>query len=228
MTFEFIASIVAAFAVNVVAKAIQLISEWRDARRKLKEAEETRFYAALEADSLTELGRYLDGPVGSFLVSEYADNPKVKHRVNTFLARLEEFVGKAGEVARYPQIPVSVIEAIPEATRGELQDVETRLQEGRPWDALALLRRKIERRLLKIAREHDLRLPEKPGAGRLLQLLLRHKLVPSDVGTSLRYAIDVANRGVHGLDVSTTEAFEALQHAQRALAAVRKRRPQMP
>ena len=158
----------------------------------------------------------------SFLVAEFADNPTVKQRVNIFLARLEEFVGKTGEVPQKSKAP-AMVERGPEPIRRELDGVEVRLQEGRPWDALALLRRDIERRLMAIAREHELRVPEKAGAGRLLQLLLQRQLLPNDVAMSLRYAIDVANRGVHGLDVSTNEALEALQHARRALAAIERR-----
>jgi len=138
MSFEFINSILAGLAVGLGTAGIQAVREWLDARRKLKEAEETRFQTALASDSLVELGGYLDGPIGSFLVAEYVDNPTVKQRVNSFLARLEEFVGKTSEVPQEAEAPAA-LELGPEPIRRELEDVEIRLQEGRPWDALALL-----------------------------------------------------------------------------------------
>jgi hypothetical protein len=223
MTFEFLGSILAGIAANLIATAVKAAREWRHAKRKLKEAEEVRFQAVLAADSLLELGGYLDGPIGSFLVTEYADNAKVKDRVNTFLARLEQYVGTTREIPKSVEAPAA-LEPGPEVADFELVGVETRLQEGRPWDALAALRRIIERRLMSFARQRDVRLPEHPGAGRLLQVLRQRELLPESAAASLRYAIEIANRGVHGLEVAADEVFEALRHAKRALAAIEPRR----
>lgn len=219
MTFEFLGSILAGVAANLIARAVKAAREWREARRKLKEAEEVRFQAALAADSLLALGGYLDGPIGSFLVTEYADNPRVKERVNTFLARLEQYVGTTSGFPEATEAP-AVLQPGPEVADLEFGGVEARLQEGRPWDALAALRRIIEKRLTSYAVQHDIRLPERPGAGRVLQVLRQHQLLPENAAASLRYAIDVANRGVHGLEVSSDEVFDALRHAKRALAAI--------
>jgi hypothetical protein len=94
MIAELLSSAVAGLVASLLTTALRAVQAWRDARRKLREAEISEFQDALNSDSLSSLGGYLDGPIGSFLVTEYADNAAVKARVNTFLARLEQFVGK--------------------------------------------------------------------------------------------------------------------------------------
>jgi hypothetical protein len=54
----------------------------------------------------------------------------------------------------------------------------SKLAEGTPWDALATLRRMIEMHLQDLARRHDVQLPERIGAGKLLDLLRRNRIVP--------------------------------------------------
>jgi hypothetical protein len=100
----------------------------------------------------------------------------------------------------------------------ELSVVEAKLAEGTPWDALATLRRMIEMRLQDLARRHDVQLPERVGAGKLLDLLRRNQIVPDGIARSLRYSIEVANKAIHGFDVGIEEADEAIRHARLALS----------
>src|SRR5205823_154483 len=121
-------------------------------------------------------------------------------RVNSFVARLEDFVGKPEDIPREPATPPPV-EAVREIDP-TLQDVQRRIERGAIWDGLALLRRTIEANLRLLAHRGDVEVPERIGAGRMLSLLRQRQVIPEDVERNLRYAIDVANRGVHGLEVS--------------------------
>lgn len=221
MISELITSVIAGIGVNGLIEAIRFLHERRNAKLKLLEAEESRFHAVLTSDSLEELGGYLDDVIGSFLVTEYSDNPAVKERVNTFLARLEEFVGKTTEISK-PESPPALLEELSfRATpNSELRMVEERLLAGQTWDGLAALRRTIERELLSFAENLQVKLPKWPGAGRLLRVLRQEGVISDDAAASLRYAIDIANRGVHGLDVTGDEAFDALRHAIRGLTYI--------
>ena len=193
--------------------------EWLASRRKLKHALEADFQNALASDSLLGLGRYLDHAIGQFSLTEYAKNAEVKRRVDTFLARVEEYIGASDEM---PTVNVPVASTV---TRVEVDDefrtVELRLSEGAVWDALAALRRIIERRLVLYAADHQIALPSRPGAGRIVEMLRRNNAINDDIATNLRASIDIANRGVHGLDVSTEQAYYALRLAQDSLSGLK-------
>jgi hypothetical protein len=217
MNFEIIAALAGA-ATSLVSVAIKKITDWYRERQKLREAEDIRFEAALASDSLEVLGGYLDTTIGQFLVVEYAENREVRERVNKFLARLEDYVGKTSEVPTKHEYPKPDVLRTSRAIDPELHVVEIRLQEGLAWDALATLRRIIETRLVEFAKRRQIKLPDRTGAGRMLQLLHSRGDMPDETVQSLRYAIEIANRGVHGLDVSMEEALQAFQYAQRGLA----------
>jgi hypothetical protein len=186
--------------------------QWYVARQKLRAADEKHFRTALTSDSQAELGGYLDENIGEFSVREYAENAKVRERVNAFLARLEEFVGKSAEIPPEPPTPEPHTSGV-EFADPALQNVGVRINQGAIWDALSALRRVIEVRLRTLSGRTDIEIAPRAGAGRVLRLLEQRQIVPSDAARNLKYAIDVANRGVHGLDVSPDEALEALQEA---------------
>jgi hypothetical protein len=197
----------------------KIITELNEKRTNLHSAEEEDFQADLASESLNSLGNYLDNSLGQFLVSEYANNRKVRGRVDLFLARLQEYVGSASEVKqeREPAPPTGGVPVGP-VPDDELSLVDEKLAESTPWDALATLRRMIEMRLTDLARRHKLQLPERAGAGRILELLRRNQIVPDGLARSLLYSIQVSNRAIHGFDVNSAEADEAIRHARLALS----------
>ena len=212
---ELLLSIVAAVIGNAGTTLLRAVKSYLEARRKLAEVKEAQFSAALNSDSLNALGAYLDGPIASFAVKEYAYNRDVRERVNTFLARLEDFLGSRDETREAPVAPGSA--PLPsQITDNDIQRVEVQIEEGHLWDALAALRRTIELRLGALARQHGVATGSGHGAGRLLTLLAQREVVPREAADGLRYAINVANRGVHGLDVTTEQTINALSLASRA------------
>jgi hypothetical protein len=216
---DFIAPIVTGIVANALVHAFKLMSEWREARKKLHAADKEAFQAALASGSLSSLGSYLDKSLGPFLVTEYANNSEVKSRVDLFLARLQEYVGSSGEVKQEAEpAPPTAPKSVATGANDELSVVEDKLAEATPWDALATLRRMIEMRLSDLAKQHNLPLPERSGAGRILEVLRRSQIVPDGLARSLRYAIEVANRAIHGFEVSIYEADEAIRHVRFALS----------
>lgn len=220
MSADLFVPLLSGAAANLAAAIVAKLKAARDANQKLAAADENRFHAALVSDSLKELGGYLDTTLGQFSVVEYAQNPEVRKRVNSFLARLEDFVGKDEEMAPSERAPQIRPDRVPALVRPKLELVQSRLERGYIWDALSSLRRLIEIELSQVAQVHGVVLPDRAGAGRKLQLLQQRELIAPDVAEELRYAIAVANRGVHGLDVGSDEAFEALRHAQNALGEI--------
>ncbi len=182
-------------------------------REQLRVADEQRFKAALDSDSLRELGSYLDRALGKFSIRDYAEDAEVRTRVTTFLDRLEEFVGRSTEIVQKPTAPP--VETQPPAPRlPGLARIETRMEAGEIWDGLAALRRLVEARLLDYARNRQVELPKRPGAGRMVQILQQKRQIPPETAERLQFVIDVANRGVHGLQVTTQEALKALAETQ--------------
>jgi hypothetical protein len=222
MAIELIIPLISGAAATAAAELLKKVKVWYDARQKLKTADERRFQAALSSNSLAELGGYLDKSIGRFSVAEYAQNHAVRDRVNNFLARLEDYVGKSGDIPSQQAAPAEKPEPFLRASDPDLDSVESRIEAGAVWDALSALRRTIELRLSTLAKENAILLPQKLGAGRMLQFLQQRELVPGNVGEELRFAIDVANRGVHGLDVGTDEALEALRNARDGLAKLER------
>ena len=99
-----------------------------------------------------------------------------------------------------------------------MASVESRIKQGAVWDGLAALRRGIEQQLVNLARERGLAIPQKYGAGALLQLLRQNDVLPQGVADELRDAVMIANRGVHGMDVGVEEALEASRNTKSAFA----------
>jgi hypothetical protein len=217
MSSQLLYGVLAGIAVNVLFVTAASLKRRIEARKKIKEVNEERFRDALASESLATLGSYLDTAVGDFSVAEYAENTAARTRVNAFLVKLQDFVGLSEEAAeqREPLVPPEPLQ-VP-APDFDLQKVESRIEQGALWDALAALRRTIEIRLIDLARRRGLSIPPQPGAGRLLRLLRERQVLSEDAAKSLQYAIEIANRGVHGVDVTTDEAIAALRQAQTTL-----------
>jgi hypothetical protein len=225
LALDLLVSVVLAFAVSGVHQAARWFREWLDARKKLLLAQEQAFQAALSSNSLVALGQYLDESVGQFSLSEYTRNAKVRARVSMFLFRLQEFIGSSEDVvAEQESAPAINTQWVPPGDAG-LAIVHEKLIYGEPWDALAALRRIIELRLTALAAQRGLELPSRLGAGQVLERLRRAEIVTSDVAVRLRYAIDIANRAIHGLDVSYNHAQDAIRNAQLALSLMGTHNP---
>lgn len=190
-------------------------------RKRLRQAEETLFIEALRSDSLKTLGDYLDSKVGQFELTEYAEKEEVRHRVDQFLLRIQEFVNPS-ETERVETIeePGEVLVGV-DTDDPDFQLVRHKLMTTSSWDALATLRRTVELRLVQLAVENRVEVSSKLGIARILNSLVREGVVSPTLADNLRFSVSITNRAIHGEDVSYDEALEAVSHAQHALAELR-------
>jgi hypothetical protein len=220
MSFEIITSLSASVLVSVVTAAVtegaQYFKTFLDERKKLAAAEESYFRQVLASDSIDVLGRYLDNEVGNFLVSEYVSSDKARLRIDSIINSMQDFVGREKEVME----DLPIVESIARPTSpvsDEFRLIFSKLQSGIAWDALAALRRHIEIKLKQLISKKDILVDDRSSAGRLLSILSQKGLLANNVERQLRYAVDVANRAIHGHDVSISIAEEAVFMAQDAL-----------
>ena len=115
---------------------------------KLQKAEEGKFVKAMQSDSITEIGSYLDDTLGQFTIHEYTSSHQVAKRVDQYIERIQDFVGTE------EQIKIAPTTEPPEEIELEYKDLPQpflpifeELRTGEPWNALARLRRLIEMRL---------------------------------------------------------------------------------
>lgn len=110
-----------------------------------------------QASSLpTVCGRKLDDVIGEFLVLEYASNPLVQQRINSFIEPIQDFVGTTEAMTAPPSEPPT--ESIPQtaiAVTSDLQPALEAIRLGQLWNGLALLRRILEQRLHQFAQQRQ-------------------------------------------------------------------------
>jgi hypothetical protein len=179
--------------------------------------EATRLEAALNSNEIRVLGDYLYNDLGKVSLADFSSDDRVMARVDAVIASAEAFLGKPEDVPEHAEEPPSTIREVEPPISEVFARVESEIRSGEVWNGLARLRREIEIRLREIASANNL-IPDKfTGAGQVLRTLSRSGRVVPQAETNLRYAIDVCNRGIHGLDVDAAEAEEALHSAETGL-----------
>lgn len=203
------------------------IAQFVSARAEAKKLAQELETAALQSNSISELGGYLYDNIGATRVSNYVDDNAVRERVTRALDSVVAFLGP--EEVRITAEEVEEAEAATPAPsvpqeQGEVEqlaDAEMRralqeIQYGETWNGLARMRRHIEVQLRRIAPPDSF--PPNVSAGRLLELMARRGVIQQGTVKQLRFAIRVANAGVHGEDVNPGQAEEAWNMARVALA----------
>jgi hypothetical protein len=200
-------------AVGLIAGAV---SAWttaatqRQTKAAIQRVDTTSPDAVLSSLDLDALGEYVYQTLGAIPISEYARDGGARHNIAAALQEIERFVTE-DEAA----VPAASAD---ETTETSFARAQKALAEGDIWQALARLRRTIEIDLRSRAEQHGVEVTQRAGAGQLLQLLRRAQAIPEESVGLLRYAIDVANKAIHGEPVSLAQAEEALETASRALA----------
>lgn len=188
---------------------------------KLRAAEEDKLDAALQSGDLTTLGEYLERSIGAFTVREYVDRPEVAQRLDVLLDRVQGFVGEPSGISEPSEAPLAAIEGREMLEGVDLGPVLVELERGETWNALARLRREIEAQLNRVTSEWQVSSKTKRSAGSLLREVERRGGVAPDAIAALRYAINVANRAVHGHEPTPDVAEEAVSAAVWGLRGVR-------
>jgi len=204
-------------ALGGLAAALQFTASrvsWRKARAATQEVlYDAAISEALDADQIRVLGTYLEERLGSITIAEYSADTATRARVSLFVSRISQFLEQPENES--PTEAPAILRP-QEAGATEFEEVEEMILSERVWDGLARLRRTIEIRLRELANE-SVTHAASIGAGQLLKELIKLELVRPDAVVYLKYAISVANRGVHGVDVSVGEALEALWAASSGL-----------
>jgi hypothetical protein len=215
---------------GVVVGIAQLSSATRQARlastevRRLAEDQER---AALQSDDIKTLGHYLYENIGSTQINSYVSNKQVRDRVSRALESVLGFLGteeteviaeQSEEVAQEVPDTATAVSRTLEEERSEMARSLDEMSFGEVWNGLARMRRHIESELRRITPK-ERRYQNQP-AGRLLTILHREGLISDRAEKLLRYAINVANAGIHGSDISVGQAQEAWEAGVRGLTGL--------
>lgn len=82
-----------------------------------------------------------------------------------------------------------------------LQTAAAEISKGEVWNGLARLRRAIEIRLYEIARQYG-ETGQRMSVSALLDKLMRREVIPQEAVRHLKHAVAIANRGIHGENVT--------------------------
>jgi hypothetical protein len=202
------------------AAALGAAKAFRDATVAAQLIRKSRPEDAISSLDLQSLGGYIYGTIGNVPIPKYAANPDTRRNVAAGLEAVERFLADdtAGLKTRFDEADIAT----------SLRDSQAALDGGLVWESLARLRRSIEIELRRLAKERRIDVPARVGAGRLLRRLADAGVIPEHAVSPLSYVIEIANRAVHGEDVSEAEAEEALWTADHALRQIRDARPPSP
>ena len=208
---------------SVLTTIYSFVEKRRLTAKAIREASEKEFEQALGSSDIVVLGNYLYSRIGSFNVEDYSSDEKVRKKVTQFLGRLDEFLGEEAEEPTQPpqELPQAMSPTGPPIPP-ELQKAQDELRNGRIWSSLVLLRNEIEKQLRTLASPIQNTNVKHVGAGSLLARLAKERMISEGALPNLRYAINVANRGVHGYEISENEAQDALRSAAIALSLLRQ------
>lgn len=191
-------------------------------KKTLEEMDGKLFKQALASSDIKQLGNYLDKNIGNVTIKEFSTNLKIQKKVNHHIQSIISFIGTEEDikntniVLRKPDF-VYNYEA-PE----DFFPILKELRYGRPWNALAQLRRHIEISLRDVVKEYNINVKDFMSITQTLSILDSINLIPASTIHDLKYVISICNKAVHGLDISLTEAEEAIQIAIRALGEINK------
>jgi len=212
-----------AAAISILLTLTSLWFNIRNITSKLKKADEVRFQKVLDSDDINTLGKYLDGTLGNFNIYEYTSNSLISERVDKYIERIKQFVGtvddmKAQEAKPEPEVEVSFVSdrELPDDFKPILNELRT----GEPWNALARLRRLIEIKFRQFAEEIDFPQKRLRSAGYMLRIFEKDLELNKNLVGMLSYAISVCNKAIHGTDILSDEAEEAIFVAAKALPEI--------
>ncbi|GEM_PF-6056288 len=161
--------------------------------------------AAIASAELTTLGYHLFERLGSASVRSYLTDDEVRSDVTQALAAVRAYLGNPPPASepneKLPEPPPST------SASADPELLKAAMSEG-TWTQLAKARRDLE-----IALASDLASgvsERRLSVGQLLALARDQGKVSAEQGAALRWAVDVANRAIHGIEVDPSAALESL------------------
>ncbi len=215
VSFE-IVSIAVSIIAGIISLALTIFMNnkyQKSEQKKLQVIEERQLDAVLNSDNLIDIGIYLDKVIGNFTTYEYVSNTNISKKVDDYISKIEAFVGT--EVKTKQEIetlkPETEVKKIP--VLDDFIKVIDEINSGEIWNGLARLRRFIEKTLRDIAEKKGVAIDRPLSAGQLLHMLSSKEVISEDIFEEFRYAITIANRAIHGEDISLEEARQAVSYA---------------
>lgn len=216
-TFGALTSVVSFFTTLVF-----FLIERRSAAIKLRAIQELEFRKVLDVPDIQKLGNYLETKLGNFTIDEYCRNKTIEGRVERILGEARRFLGNkpvsTDETPEQPVISENEYEPLP----SEFEAVKYELNRGETWNALARLRHEIEKLLRKKAEEYKLHPRTTRSAGQMVRELANRDILNPEATKQLLFAIDIANRAIHGQDVLEKDVESAIKLAAVAVRSISK------
>jgi hypothetical protein len=211
---------IAALTAAVISLAFT-VREWRAAS---KATNELKFAEAIQSDDISKLGNYLEHVIGGLTVGEYVKDRDVKRRVDASLDRVLDFLNRdtLGVEFLFPvqSEAAPARSSIGKKNEGELLRLNDDIDRGEVWNALAKLRRYLEQCLSKFAQARGVDVGVRKGAGFLIQRLQRADMIDHRTAEELLTAVGLANRAIHGEDVTADEARTAVLTGLSAISRI--------
>jgi hypothetical protein len=204
--------------VTVAAETIFLVAASRRLSRDVLRLTEDARRNAINSSNLQVLGKYLVDDVGSVRISDVVSSEDVGLRTFQAFAAVRRFVDKPEETPGDEEAPWTSPEVV---MSDELRDARLMVLAGEIWNGLALMRRNLEI----VLRALDPALAKsRMGAGQLISRVEKSGHLAPEAAHHLRYAVQVANRAVHGDEIDVGVALEAMDSADYALGRISRYR----
>lgn len=200
-------------------------------RKRLAVVDDEKFNEVIRSDNPFVINSYLRNTIGSFTVYEYVTSDSVSRKLDTLVTQLERYILTDSEMQRQKN---EVKQKPPPVKKGKLEIAELKkvindLRYGEKWAGLTRLRRYIEQQMkfqltsplaagfTQLANTEQMMKKQaridRLTAGKLLDEVMKTKIISKDTFEHLMYAILVCNKGIHGETVSDDEAESAVYHA---------------
>lgn len=210
---DLIATLAAGLAVTLSVFSLgALILRRQDAKKALASLQKADTSAAIADAELGTLGFHLFARLGETSMRAYASNSEVRDDFDLSFNSIRFYLGSEDEDQNTPAAESGARLADPPMTRSQ----EFSAVDGDMWAALARARRELE-----IELKSRLELPEEKfqwSARRLLAAAAHKELIDSGTSADLDNALIVANRAIHGVEVSDYDAERAVSTIDRFLA----------
>lgn len=211
-----------ASGISAVAAALvslfQLRSQHERARASIDALDSNPEKDVLASSDLKTVGSYLFDTLGNVQLSDFVRDADLRRRTNVALERLTSFIGTEGE-----EHLVEEAQPSEEAITGQPEDSELAkavhsIDQGEVWNGLAQCRRDLEIRLANAVFGDQK--PERLSVSGVVSAARRAGILSEDDEQRLRFALNVCNRGIHGEDISSNLALEAVRNVEYALREI--------
>lgn len=212
-----ISSIAVVFASSLIATNVwMLIKSVIKHFQYQKALRKEEFKKVIGSYKIDVLGGYLYQNLGKISVYEYAKDGEEAEKLHKYLSRIADMLSadEDGEKSSTTSAQSSQINAgLPDARdfltlsqdlRAALNEIKT----GEVWNGLARVRRDLEIKIFQVAEANKIPV-NKNSLGSLLMYLGKSGIISEDAIGNLRWALSIANRAIHGNDISRIDAEEA-------------------